>query len=95
MSETKFLSTEHKDVLCETFQLAATTAPEAVGGVLVNWLKAKLGGLFANLVAAVKAGNVTPEAIIAFLQTIPGVTIPSWLPVLLQCILPLILSLIA
>jgi len=93
--EMKFASAEHKDVLCEAFQLAATTPPEKVGGVLRDWLKAKLGSLFSDLVAAVKAGNVTPESIIAFLQTIPGIAIPSWLPIVLQVLLPLILSLIA
>ena len=83
---------EAKAPLQEAFALAATTEPAAVSGVLVNWLKGRLGVLWTDLLAAVKAGNLTPQAIIAFLETIPGITIPSWLPTVLEIILPLILT---
>ena len=86
------LSAEAKARLQEFVTLAANAEPEAVQGILVNWLKGRLGALWADLVAAVKAGNLTPDAIITFLETIPGVTIPSWLPTVLEIILPIILS---
>ena len=85
------LSAEAKARLQEFVTLAANAEPEAVQGILVNWLKGRLGALWADLVAAVKAGNLTPDAIIKFLETIP-VTIPSWLPTVLEIILPIILS---
>ena len=86
---------EAKQPLQEAFALAAESEPEAVQGILVNWLKGRLGALWSQLIAAVKAGNLTPDAIIKFLETIPGVTIPSWLPTVLEIVLPLILSALA
>ena len=90
MSE--ILTAECTNHLASAMQIAAQSAPAAVGGRLLAWLESTIGpALLAQIKAAVASGAVTPTAILGYLTTL-GVTPPAWLATVLQVVLPLILS---